>query len=280
MLRLASRWNHCLPFVLLALLQACSRAPEAELAPAAFDYAGKPSTSTCRAPAPAEAEREARTASGIRFLVRAPSNYRADVAHPLLVVFAPAGHGPEANERFTRFTQLATTRGWLVAYAGARPMALPVMKAMAEVPSAVQGRWCVDSTRIYAAGHSDGGTVSTALAVLPDLPHPFAAIAPSAAGFRGEDLQAYACPATTPVLILHNHDDAHFPGYGREAARWWASCNRCASTPRPSADGCEDFTDCAANGEVRYCEPPGDHRQWPARQREIIDFLAAHHRQP
>ena len=280
MLRLASLRNHCLPLALLLLLQGCSRAPDATLAPAAFDYAGKPSTSTCKAPAPPEAEREARTASGVHYLVRAPSNYRADVAHPLLVVYAPAGHGAPANERFTRFTQLATARGWLVAYVGAKPMALPVMKAMAEVPSAVQGQWCVDSARIFATGHSDGGTVSTALAVLPDLPHPFAAIAPSAAGFRGEDLQAYPCPATTPVLILHNHDDAHFPGYGRESAHWWATCNGCSGPAQPTADGCEEFTGCAAGGAVRYCEPPGDHARWPERQREIIDFLAAHPRQP
>ena len=280
MLRLAPFRDHCLPVALLLLLPGCSRAPDPELTPAAFDYTGAPTSADCRAVAAAEPASEQQTAGGVRFLVRAPSNYRADVAHPLLVVFAPAGHGPEANERFTRLTQEATSRGWLVAYAGTKPMALPVMKAMADVPAAVQARWCVDGTRLYATGHSDGGTVATALAVLPELPHVFAAIAPSAAGFRGEDLRAYGCPAPTPVFILHNHEDDHFPGYGREAARWWAACNRCEATPRPGPEACEEYIGCATGSAVRYCEPQGNHRRWPARQRGIVDFLAGWHRPP
>lgn len=279
MLRLGRNRHH---WLLLAstLLVACNRTPDPELTPAAFDYSGAPSSAGCPGAMPGDAVDVQQTPSGVSFLVRAPSNYRADVAHPLLVVYAPAGHGAVANERFTRLTREATSRGWLVAYAGARPMALPTIKAMAEVPAAVKARWCVHPTRLYATGHSDGGTVATALAVLPDLPHVFAGIAPSAAGFRGEDLQAYACPAPTPVLILHNREDTHFPGYGRETARWWAACNRCDATPRSGPDGCAEYAGCAAGSGVRYCEPPGPHAHWPEKQREIIDFLAGWHRPP
>lgn len=272
MLRLAPRLSHCLGLLAMLLLPACGRTPDAALVPAAFDYAGLPAARDCPAldnPAP-----EGKTPEGVRFIVRTPSNYRPDIAHPLLVVYAPAGHGPQANERFTRFTHEATARGWLVAYVEARPMALPTIRAMAEVPAAVQARWCVDAARIHASGHSDGGTLGTAIAVLPGLPRTFAAIAPSAAGFRGEDLQAYRCPAPTPVFILHNRQDDHFPGYGREAARWWAGCNGCAKESQPAGEHCLDYTGCATDATVRYCEPPGGHRQWPGREREIIDFLA------
>ena len=280
MLRLGRHRHHWL-LLAASLLQACSRTPDPALSPAAFEYEkAAPSAAACPSPAAADPGTDQQTPGGVRFVVRAPSNYRADIAHPLLVVYAPAGHSPQANERFTRFTRDATARGWLVAYAGARPMALPTMKAMAEVPVAVQAGWCVDASRIYATGHSDGGTITTALAVLPELPRAFAGIAPSAAGFRGEDLKAYACPAPTPVLILHNREDAHFPGYGLEAARWWAACNRCEPTPQGGPDGCDQYRDCAAGGAVRYCEPPGGHAQWPDRQRDIVDFLAQWQRRP
>ena len=280
MLRPGRNHHHWLLLVAMLAASACDRTPEPALASGAFDYAGASPSPDCPAAMPAGVVDAQETARGVGFVVRAPSNYRADVAHPLLVVYAPAGHGAQANERFTRFTREATSRGWLVAYVGARPMALPTMRAMAEVPAAVQAHWCVDPTRVYATGHSDGGTVATALAVLPDLPHVFAGIAPSAAGFRGEDLQAYDCPAPTPVLILHNQGDGHFPGYGREAARWWAACNRCATTPHRGPDGCEEYPGCASGSAVRYCEPPGSHAHWPDRQHEIIDFLAGWHRPP
>jgi len=226
-------------------------------------------------PGPAGASDTLSTPEGVRYSLRAPLRYQPGHAHPLLVVYAPAGHSPRANEALTGLTSAATARGWLVAYAGAKPMALPTLRALAGLPRAIAARWCVDPTRIYATGHSDGGTISTALTMLPDLPHPFAAIVPSAAGFTAADLNAYACPAPRPVRVLHNAGDTHFPGYGREAADWWAQCNGCGPPGTPDAAGCLHYGQCPATGPVEYCEGPGDHRHWPAAPEALLDFLAA-----
>ena len=40
------------------------------------------------------------SADGIRYMVRTPSNYDATFAHPLLMVYAPAGQGRWGTERF------------------------------------------------------------------------------------------------------------------------------------------------------------------------------------
>ncbi|MSQ67454.1 MAG: hypothetical protein EXR83_04580 [Gammaproteobacteria bacterium] len=131
-------------------------------------------------------------------------------------------------------------------------------------------------TQIYATGHSDGGTATTAIAVLPDGPQPFAAIAPSAAGFTAADLRGYRCPPPVRVMVLHNADDALFPGWGAQAVGWWAQCNGCAlagATRDPS--GCLHYAHCARGAETRYCERPGAHRRWPTSAAELLDFFQA-----
>ena len=61
-------------------------------------------------------------------------------------------------------------------------MSLANVKAQAEVVSSLMGRWCIDPDRVFFAGHSDGGTVSTLLAVLPETRGTARGIAVSAAG--------------------------------------------------------------------------------------------------
>ena len=266
-----------LAFVLLATLcGGCQPAPAARIAAGPpEDPAQFPDCAPHSRPGPAGASDELRTGAGVPFSLRAPLGYQPGHAHPLLVVYAPAGHGPRANESLTALTAPATARGWLVAYVGALPLSLPAMRALAGVPAAVAARWCVDPARVYATGHSDGGTVSTALMVLPGLPHPFAAIVPSAAGFTAQDLAAYPCPTPRPVRVLHNAGDTHFPGYGRQAADWWARCNGCGAGSPPDARGCVRYAGCPAHAAVQYCEGPGDHRHWPAAPEALLDFLAA-----
>ena len=259
----------------LLWLAGCSPPPAPRIAAGPAEAAGDfPDCARDTRPGPPGASDELTTPEGVRYSLRAPMRYQPGHAHPLLVVYAPAGHSPRANEALTGLTEAATARGWLVAYAGAQPMALPAIRALAGLPAAVAARWCVDPSRVYATGHSDGGTISTALMVLPDLPHPFAAIAPSAAGFTGEDLKAYACPAPRPVRVLHNAGDRHFPGYGRQAADWWARCNGCGEATAPDPQGCALYAGCPAGAVVQYCEGAGDHRHWPTTPEALLDFLA------
>ena len=217
------------------------------------------------------------SAHGVRFNVRTPSNYDPGLAHPLLVVYAPAGQQRFASETFAGITREATARGFIVAYPDHRRLALSSFDQLGEVPGAVAARWCVDARRIFTAGHSDGGTASEALVFLGKTDVPIAAMTASGAGIRGEDLKAYSCPAARPVMIIHSRDDQLFPlpAYGRQAADWWAQCNRCGTSPSSArADGCIEYRECAAGAETLYCETAGPHTRWPDMNATLLGFLA------
>ncbi len=218
--------------------------------------------------------RDERTSGGISYAVKTPANYDPTRAHPLIVVYAPRFVSRTLSERFVGLTRDATASGFLVAYADSRTLSLAVIDDLGTLPERIALRWCVDERRIFFTGHSDGGTVSTALAVLGKARRPPAAIAPSAAGFRREDLEAYACPRPLSVMVLHNRHDGLFPAYGAGAASWWARCNGCeVERPQKRADGCVSYPDCASGVTTLYCESEGSHLDWPTRNRALLDFF-------
>ena len=242
-----------------------------------FDYAGEAmGWPSCDSPRQAleGSPPEFRTAGGIRVVVKTPANYRANVAHPLIVLFAPGGQSSERSERHHGITKEATAKGFVVAVAEDQAPDFEVIKDMATIPDQVAKSWCVDQERIFATGHSNGGLYSNAMAFFPDVRGAFRAIAPSAAGIRKQDLEAYSCPKPTPVLIYHGARDIGFAGYGRSAAEWWAKCNGCDGEEAIEGhDGCIRFQSCKPGGETVYCEGPWFHTTWPARNTELLEFF-------
>ncbi len=119
--------------------------------------------------------------------------------------------------------------GFIVAYADHRAMTPETVEKLAEIPGLIEKKWCIDKKRIFLTGHSDGGTIAMGIAFINGTKHIPAAIAPSAMGIRGEDLKEYQCPNPLPVMVMHSSHDTLFPGYGKEAIQWWASCNGCDS---------------------------------------------------
>lgn len=256
----------------MGLLAACDKAP-IELGAAAYRDA---MASTCAAHeqrGQGGVHDLEKTEGGIRYSVRTPSNYDPSVAHPLLVVYAAAGQSRVASERFTGLTRSATAAGFIIAYADHRRLSLSVLDDLATIPGAVAKKWCVDPDRVFLTGHSDGGTAAAAMALRPDDGLEPAGIAASAAGIRGADLDAYQCPENLKVMILHSRDDERFPGFGADAARWWARCHQCDTRNAAlDAAGCLDYRGCAG-GDVRYCAGSGAHRRWPAMNGAILDFF-------
>lgn len=223
-----------------------------------------------------------RSDGGIRYFVRTPANYSSQFAHPLLMVYPSGASSGLQSETLTGLTTLATQAGFIVAYADSRPsgwgargtpMSMETILELGTIPALVAKSWCVDADRIFLAGHSNGGTISTALSLLPDTPVAPAAITASAAGFTKSDLDKLACKKPMPVLVMHSDRDAIFPGYGRAAVNWWAACNGCAaaSPPPPDAGGCTAYEGCRA--ATVYCEGHDAHGTWPDRNRQIIDFF-------
>ncbi len=214
------------------------------------------------------------TVGNVSYQVRIPANYEPRFAHPLLVVYAAAGASAGQTEHYTRLTAAATSRGFVVAYVDHRPMRLNNVVELGGVARSVAERWCIDRQRVYLSGHSDGGTVSTALALLASTRTDVSGIAVSAAGFSTQDLQQMQCRSPIPVMVMHGAKDTLFPGWGRDAAQWWAHCNGCAAPiAGPDPSGCIAYSNCASPGAVLYCEGPQSHREWPGLESRIVSFL-------
>jgi len=181
-------------------------------------------------PGLAGASNDEKTSTGIRYMVKTPANYNATIAHPLLMVYAAGGKNRYESEEYMYLTQEATAAGFIVAYADHRKMTPATIEALADIPGEIEKKWCIDKKRIFLTGHSDGGTTAMGIAFMNGTKHIPAAIAPSAAGIRGEDLKEYSCPNPLPVMVMHSSQDTLFPGYGKEAIQWWAACNGCETS--------------------------------------------------
>jgi len=212
--------------------------------------------------------------SGASYNLRTPSNYKPDVAHPLIVVFAPAGTNAQRSERHVHLTKEATEAGYIIAYANNIRLSLSAIEKLSSIPQDIKEKWCVDSSRIYYTGHSDGGTITNALTFLPTSKFKPTAIAPSAAGVDGESLKDYECPSPLPVMVFHNSDDSHFEGFGKQAADWWASCNQCENKiNKPDNNGCQLYNACPESAKTYYCENSGSHAKWPDKNSALIRFF-------
>lgn len=153
-------------------------------------------------------------------------------------------------------------------------MSLASVKAQAKVIGTLMAGWCIDPKQVFFAGHSDGGTVSTILALLPESRGVASGIAVSAAGVLPLDTQPMGCPSKPlNVLLMHAEDDTHFPGYGRKMAQWWSQCFRCTGVEaKPDAKGCRNYIGCESS-ELKFCEGSGGHTKWPAMQSEMLNFF-------
>lgn len=213
------------------------------------------------------------TGLGVTFNVRVPAGYDPTAASPLIVVYAPAGANEQQTETFTKLTPDAHARGYVIAYVDhVTPNTAAKIADVAGVATQIGQSWCIDPARVYLTGHSDGGSVATLIALQADIA--LAAIAPSAAGADGAYLAQQPCPPPLAVMVLHSKNDSLFPGFGAEAADYWAGCEQCQPTPgAPDADGCIAYPGCAMGVEVRYCEGSGSHGTWPNKNAAMLDFF-------
>lgn len=211
----------------------------------------------------------------MHFNVTTPINYRSDYAHPLLVVWAPSGLSEGLSESFTGLTRQATEAGYVVVHTRSVPLGIKSLTSLSAIPAEVIESWCIDPALVFYTGHSDGGTVSNALTIMPESAFHPRALAPSAMGMQGKDMAAYECPSPTSVMLMHNKGDGHFPDYGSEVVAWWADCNQCSEQTVPTEfKACVEYTDCAAGISTLFCEAEGNHAHWPGPEHDPIRFFS------
>ena len=223
-----------------------------------------------------------RTTRGIQYIVRTPINYDATRTHPLIIVFSSGDRGAIGMEWFTGLTKPATSAGFIVAYADNRPRNVPStyrpiskewILELGTVASEVAKKWCIDADNIFYAGHSNGGTVSTALALMQTTQGSMSAIAPSATGFAASNFEEFSCPEPLPVMIMHSDTDELFSGYGRQAVEWWRQCNHCSPETIKLNNGCLAYQDCVDGGATNICIGNAHHTKWPQRAEDIVNFF-------
>lgn len=233
------------------------------------------SVSECKnMPAPSADHKLKKTKLNIRYSVTTPANYHTDFAHPLLLVWAPSGFNESLSERFSGLTGRATARGYIVVHVQSVRLGMKSLSELSTIPELVMASWCVSKNHIFYTGHSDGGTVANALAVMPELPVMPTVIAPSAMGMQGDDMAGYKCPVPTNVMLMHNRGDDHFPDYGTGVISWWANCNQCGQ-PQQSAEypDCIEYSGCVVGGRTLFCQAEGNHAYWPAYDHRIMKFF-------
>ncbi|MBW2278440.1 MAG: poly(3-hydroxybutyrate) depolymerase, partial [Deltaproteobacteria bacterium] len=215
------------------------------------------------------------TDGNVIYNVRAPDDYDASTAYPLVMVYAPAGANANQTESFTGLTANALVAGYIIAYANhVSPSSEANFERAAEVADDIPKRWCIDSDQIFITGHSDGGSLATVLAIYDMLYAIPAGIAPSASGTNEAWFDSVTCPASLPVMIMHSSNDTLFPGHGLDARDFWVDCNACDTEPAEMlSDGCELYNNCTDGVEVRYCEGTGSHGTWPSLNGSMINFF-------
>lgn len=208
---------------------------------------------------------DVQTSDGLSIRVRTPKNYDRTRAYPLLIVYPPAGMDRATSERYYKLTPEATRRGFIVAYSDHVRLSRMAVRMQSKVASSVMAHWCVDESAISLIGHSDGGSIaeSALISPQPDAIQPHAIVA-SAAGIQGKDINVVSRSSPFRLMIVHSRDDEHFPGFGIDAARRFATIEGCeAELPAPDAAGCATFQHCHTASRIDYCETSGPHARWP-----------------
>jgi polyhydroxybutyrate depolymerase len=224
---------------------------------------------------PGDSVRNTSTVDGERtYRVHVPRSYSA--ARPSAVVFNFHGSGRTAleQESYSALVPLADREGFILvspqAAGGAREWFVAgvygdtgndetgfTLQALDEVAAT----WCVDSTRVFATGLSNGAEMASQLGCM--APQVFAAIAPvSGVVYQGCDGR----PA--PVLSFHGTEDWNIPFDGiRAEMEGWAAHNGCAPGPLSEAVSAhvmrESYSGCTGGADVVLYVVDGGGHTWP-----------------
>lgn len=256
------------------------------------------------ADAPAKGGLQELQVQGRKVLVHLPTGYDAAKPTPLvLALHGGGGHAEHmADDEKYGLQKKADEAGFVVAFpngyskfpggkfatwnAGgccgdARDRKVDDVGFARAVVQAIQARYSIDASRVFATGMSNGGMLSHRLAC--EAADVFRAVASVA----GTDATA-ACTPSKPISVLHIHakDDTHVlfnGGAGADAFRdeskvmnfvsvpetvsRWVQRNSCTAPPQRTLDkagaSCETYSGCAGGVSVQLCITETGGHSWP-----------------
>lgn len=276
-------------------LDDASRDAAADAPPIVTDAAASPSPGCTAAPlAPGDHDDTlVHDGATYSFRVHVPPTYQGAPTPLVLNV-----HGAEttiaAQQLFTAMNPEADRRDTLVVYPGSPDKVwnaggccgtaadenrddVAFVHALLEE---VSRRVCVDPTRIYATGHSNGAMLVHRLACeASDL---FAAVAP-VSGTSTLDLPC-SPERAIPILYFHGTEDVATPYEGNERfegvvsfMEGWAARNDCPDSRSITLTRenvtCETWAACRQGAEVAYCTIEGMGHCWPGQLRYCSEPL-------
>ncbi len=227
-------------------------------------------------------------------IVHVPTGYGAASQVPLVLDMHGSGATAADQETFSRMDATADQDAFIVAYpqglipdgsgfdwnvpgvplVGGRAVpsgAADDVSFLTQLVGALEARYCIDTSEVYATGFSGGARITSQLAC--DASTTFAAVAP-VSGLR----RPTPCPATRPVPVIAFHGTSDpvdpYDGNGEaywtysvpEAAGYWGEQDQCAATPT-TTDGqgytLTAYPDCAGGASVELYSVTGEGHEWP-----------------
>lgn len=200
------------------------------------------------------------------YYVQLPADYDASTPHRLIFQYHP--WGGSADQALTMYRlnsgipdaiyvtpQGLDAGGSGPGWANTNGQDIDFTKAML---ADVEGKYCVDETRIFSVGFSYGGMMSFALAC--DMSDVFRAVAPMSGALYSEP----RCKGTGPHVAMwgsHGLSDTVVPiDDGRAARDKVLQQNHCGTTTTPvDPSPCVKYEGCDPGYDVTWCEWDGPH---------------------
>ncbi|KND91590.1 Feruloyl esterase B [Tolypocladium ophioglossoides CBS 100239] len=245
------------------------------------------------------------------YRIHLPSSYAVNKALPLLIAYHGSGNNPTKFETETRFSDESVNPDTITVYpAGVKgnwqgpTYAEPGVSDLVfttDLVNRIKDNYCVDQSRVYATGHSNGAGFTGTLACSPEHGGQFAAFAPVSGAFYTDvkgDENCHPARSPLPMFEAHGTADPIIPyngGKGRggplpSIPYWlsrWAQRNQCTtSSTKDLPNGVHDtkWTCAGVDGLLRHLKIDGHNHSWPGKKSEIdispvvIEFLSAFHK--
>lgn len=178
-----------------------------------------------------------KTIRGRSYLFSTPFNYSSGIPAPLILSFHGGGQSPSIQLDIDQLTNRDFNDQYVVIYPEAVDSQWQVspdsasddLKFVSDILDYVESNLCIDTSRIYATGKSQGGGMVGMLACDQSLSTRIAAFAPVSGAFyvmpEGDcepdsvDLPCSAGRSDIPILEFHGGSDPVIPYYGDSGKR-------------------------------------------------------------
>ncbi|KAI8623718.1 family 1 carbohydrate esterase [Xylariaceae sp. FL1651] len=230
------------------------------------------------------------------YLIHLPSSYNVNVPLPLLVAYHGSGDTPSNFENTSRFSEESVNPNMVTVYPQGvdgnwegPTYATPGVSDKiftTDLVNHIKDNYCIDVTRVYAAGHSNGGGFVNTLACSSGHGGQFAAFAPVSGAMYTDVSGNDDCdPARSPLPMMETHGGAdptipYYGGQGRGGPlpaipEWlsrWAGRDLCGSSTVTNLTNGVHHTvwNCASlAGILQHYKIDGHDHSWPGSNSEI-----------